>query len=187
MTEPNNLISFAHESSAPVPRRVPKSEKGLQMAKSKSKKSGKAREAKPSVAGGRSRKNVVPRGVRKHLKELERQLSDAARQERKRLRKLDRATFRRLMLQAALEELRGETMVVVMPIAEMTPAQESPVVIAEAAVPVVKAVARPATKPRSATVRTPAARATTTAAKAAPRKAAPKPPARAAATPKTTD
>jgi hypothetical protein len=95
------------------------------MAKSKSKKPGKAHAVAPVVSGKTPKKASVPRGVRKHLRQLERQLSDAARQERKRLRKLDRATFRRQMLQAALEELRGETAIAAATLAEPTLAPES--------------------------------------------------------------
>jgi len=73
------------------------------MAKGKSKKPSKAHPVAP-VSAAKLKKTAVQRGVRKHLRQLERQLSDAARQERKRLRKLDRATFRRQMLQAALED-----------------------------------------------------------------------------------
>jgi hypothetical protein len=117
------------------------------MAKGKSKKSGKARDTKSRAAANDPRMKSIPRGVRKHLRQLERQLSDAARQERKRLRKLERTIFRRQMLQAALEELRGETMVVVVPTTEMVrPAQEVPVTSAE--------VTSPPAKPRPATVRT---------------------------------
>ena len=88
------------------------------MTKGKSKNRGntkadKGAKAKRLEPGTQDR---LPRGVRKHLRELERQLSDAARQERKRLRKLERAVFRRQMIQATLEELRGETTVVVVPV-----------------------------------------------------------------------
>jgi hypothetical protein len=112
------------------------------MTKGKSKKPGKARKIEPVVAVDTPKKASVPRGVRKHLRLLERQLSDAARQEHKRLRKLERATFRRQMLQAAVEELRGETTVVV-----VQPAVDAPV-IAVATAPTAKP--RPAAKPRAA-------------------------------------
>ena len=94
------------------------------MEKGKSKKPRKSRAVAP-VSVAKRTKTVAPRGVRKHLRQLERQFSDAARQERKRLRKLERATFRRQMLQAALEELRGETIVVVVPPAVGSPADAS--------------------------------------------------------------
>ena len=94
------------------------------MAKGKSKKSAKAHAVAPVVSGKTPKKVSVPRGVRKHLRQLERQLSEAARQESKRLRRLERATFRRQMLQAALEELRGETVIAAATLAEATPAPE---------------------------------------------------------------
>jgi hypothetical protein len=112
------------------------------MAKGKSKKPGKTRNIETVVSVGTPKKASVPRGVRKHLRLLERQLSDAARQEHKRLRKLERATFRRQMLQAALEELRGETTVVV-----VQPTADAPV-IAVATTPTAKP--RQAAKPRAA-------------------------------------
>ena len=94
------------------------------MAKGKSKKSAKTHAVAPVVSGKTPKKVSVPRGVRKHLRQLERQLSEAARQESKRLRRLERATFRRQMLQAALEELRGETVIAAATLAEATPAPE---------------------------------------------------------------
>ena len=125
------------------------------MEKGKSKKPTKSRAVAP-VSVAKRTKTAAPRGVRKHLRQLERQLSDAARQERKRLRKLERATFRRQMLQAALEDLRGETIVVVVP-----PAQQAPADVTATA----PAKPLPATRPRPAAARartTRAATATTT-------------------------
>jgi len=130
------------------------------MAKGKSKKSSKSRAVAP-VSVATRKKASGPRGVRKHLRQLERQLSAAGRQERKRLRKLERATFRRQVLQAALEELRGETAVVVVP-----PAVESPA-SAVAVNPVAKA--RPTAKATAPSTPRPAAKAT---APAKPRPAA---------------
>src|SRR5450759_2505010 len=94
------------------------------MAKGKSNKGVKAHVVAPVVSSERPKKASVPRLVRKHLRQLERQLSEAARQESKRLRRLERATFRRQMLQAALEELRGETVIAAATLAEATPAPE---------------------------------------------------------------
>jgi hypothetical protein len=51
----------------------------------------------------------LPRGVRRHLKQLERQLDAAAKKERTRVRKLERARNRRQVIQAALAELRAES------------------------------------------------------------------------------
>ena len=53
------------------------------------------------------KKTSVPRGVRKHLRELEVQLTDAARKEQKRLQKLERARQRRQSIDSALDKLRG--------------------------------------------------------------------------------
>jgi hypothetical protein len=177
------------------------------MAKGKSKKPTKSRAVAP-VSVAKRTKTAASRGVRKHLRQLERQLSDAARQERKRLRKLERATFRRQMLQAALEELRGETIVVV-PTAVESPASAVAVDPVAKARPAARATApakprpttsaavtakprptakprtaagpRPAAKPRPAAVRTRTTRATTASAKAAP-KATPESPAAQKAT-----
>ena len=115
------------------------------MTKGKSKKPSKARAAAPVASVATAKTASVARGVRKHLRQLERQLSDAARQERKRLRKLERATFRRQMLQAALEELRGETAVAVAP-----PTQKARADVGATA----PAKSLPAAKPRPAAVRT---------------------------------
>jgi len=112
------------------------------MAKRKSTKPGKARETEP--------KNDVPRGVRKHLRELERQLTDAARQESKRLRKLEKSVFRRQMIQAALEELRGEASVAIAPVVQV-PAPKAAAPAAPAPTPAAKGAT---TRSRSATVRT---------------------------------
>ena len=53
------------------------------------------------------KKASVPRGVRKHLRELEVQLTDAARKEQKRVQKLERARQRRQSIDSALDKLRG--------------------------------------------------------------------------------
>jgi len=122
------------------------------MAKGKSNKGVKAHVVAPVVSSERPKKASVPRLVRKHLRQLERQLSDAARQERKRLRKLERATFRRQMLQAALEELRGETVVAIA--APPVAAPASVAATAPAASATAPASTRPAAKPRPAASRT---------------------------------
>jgi len=124
------------------------------MAKGKSKNRAKAKadkgaKAKRLEAGSQDR---LPRGVRKHLRELERQLSDAARQERKRLRKLERAVFRRQLIQATLEELRGETTVVVVPVVKAeapkaTPAPTAPVAKAKAPTTASRTTVKSAAKP----------------------------------------
>jgi hypothetical protein len=94
--------------------------------------------------------NKLARLVAKRVKKLERQLTDAARVERKRLRSLDRAHRRRQLIEAALDELRVGTA----PAPALTPAEAIPSA-AGAAVPVAEpapAATRPA--PRT-TARTP--------------------------------
>ncbi len=121
------------------------------MAKSKSNKRVKAHVVAPVVSSDRPKKASAPRRVRKHLRQLERQLSDAARQERKRLRMLERATFRRQMLEAALEELRGETTIAAATLAQPTVAPE-PASPPKSATPTTPTVAK-APRPRTATAR----------------------------------
>ena len=75
------------------------------MAKGKSKKNppAKASDSAPSTEKSAS----IPRGVRKHLRELETQLTDAARKEQKRLQKVERAARRRESIDAKLDKLRS--------------------------------------------------------------------------------
>jgi hypothetical protein len=54
-------------------------------------------------------KTSLPRGVRRHMRQLERQLDAAVKKERARVRKLERARSRRQVIQAALAELRAES------------------------------------------------------------------------------
>ncbi len=128
------------------------------MVKGKSKQPGKAHAGAPVLSGETrnkaSKKAAFPRRVRKHLRQLERQLSDATRQERRRLRKLDRATFRRQMLQAELEDLRGETPIAAATLVEPTPAPEPhrPPEPAAPAAPAAATVAK-ATRKKTATTR----------------------------------
>jgi len=79
------------------------------MAKGKSKKSAKSDDAEATTSSGTAKKASVPRGVRKHLRELESQLTDAARKEQKRVQKLERAAQRRESIGSALEKLRSQT------------------------------------------------------------------------------
>ena len=79
------------------------------MAKGKSKKVAKAKDAKAVVPGETPKKAFVPRGVRKHLRELESQLTDATRKEHKRQQKLERARQRRQSIDSALDKLRGRS------------------------------------------------------------------------------
>jgi hypothetical protein len=75
------------------------------MAKGKSKKNPPAEvsDSAPSTEKNAS----IPRGVRKHLRELETQLTDAARKEQKRLQKVERAARRRESIDAKLDKLRS--------------------------------------------------------------------------------
>lgn len=154
------------------------------MAKKGSKKSGKD---KPQV--GASAKPVatpttaakMPSGVRKQLRRLERQLADAARQERKRVRKLERARHRRQFAEAALAELRA-----VVPTKSTAATPSSTVkttTVAPARMPKVPAKARTAAAGTAAAAparpRTAAsgpARPRTARPAASPRRTAPKPP-----------
>lgn len=89
------------------------------MAKGRSKRSGKAKsdqkprvEAKstaPSAGRSKAKDKKLASGLRKQMRRLERQLAEAARLERKRVRKLERAHYRRQMVEAALDELRAAT------------------------------------------------------------------------------
>jgi hypothetical protein len=80
---------------------------------------GKAGKSEPEAPGAASERDGAPldkaaakaaaradRGLRKHLKRLQRRLVDAARTEAKRVRKLERARWRRQRLEAAVDEAR---------------------------------------------------------------------------------
>ena len=58
---------------------------------------------KPKTGKGK----VEPRGLKKHIRRLERQLETAAQLERKRLRKLDKAQRRRRRLEASLGQMKA--------------------------------------------------------------------------------
>jgi hypothetical protein len=79
------------------------------MPKDKSKKRAKAKGAAAVAPGDTPKKASVPRGVKKHLRELESQLADAARKEHKRAQKLERAAQRRQAIVSALDKLRIQT------------------------------------------------------------------------------
>ena len=76
------------------------------MAKRKSGKGPAAQEVDPAAAS--EKRAPIPRGVRKHLRELETQLTDAARKEQKRLQKVERAARRRESIDAKLDKLRSQ-------------------------------------------------------------------------------
>jgi hypothetical protein len=86
------------------------------MAKGRKGKSGKS---KPEVPGAVPARDDAPlekaaakaaaktdRGLRKHLKRLQRRLADAARTEAKRVRKLERARWRRQRLESEVDDAR---------------------------------------------------------------------------------
>lgn len=79
------------------------------MAKGKSKKPVKVVDPQAVASGEPTKKASVPRGVRKHLRELESQLADAASKEQKRLQKLEKSRQRRQSIGTALDKLRGRT------------------------------------------------------------------------------
>ena len=63
-----------------------------------------------AAAATAARRTMAGRkGLRRRLRKLEGQLADAARQERKRLRKLERALWRRQRIEAAIDEIRTAT------------------------------------------------------------------------------
>jgi hypothetical protein len=129
------------------------------MPKDKSKKPAKAKEALAVAASDIPKKASVPRGVKKHLRELESQLADAARKEHKRMQKLERAAQRRQSIGSALDKLRIQT---------AGPAvTAAPATVAPAATPHKAPTARTAS-PRPPSTRRPAAGATRTARKAHP-------------------
>jgi hypothetical protein len=79
------------------------------MAKSKSKKPVKVEDPQAVASDEAAKKVSVPRGVRKHLRELESQLADAASKEQKRQKKLEKSRQRRQSIGSALDKLRGRT------------------------------------------------------------------------------
>jgi hypothetical protein len=121
-------------------------------------------EASGAAPGGESapRKKAAAkaaRGLRKQLKRLQRQLADAARIETRRIRKLERARWRRQRLEASLDEARVASSAV--------PSEEAPKAKAEKA-PKAKAEKTPKAKAE----KTPKAKATAAAPKPAPDAAA---------------
>jgi len=92
----------------------------------------------------------VSAGVRTQIRRLERQLADAARQESKRLRKLERARHRRQVAEAALADVLAETPAPPAPAAKPAPAAAKPAVTAKTAPAVAKAAASTPARPRAA-------------------------------------
>jgi hypothetical protein len=117
------------------------------MAKGRKGRSGQAEPEAPNAAaqksGGPLEKAAAKadRGLRKHLKRLERRLADAARTEARRIRKLERARWRRQRLEAAVDEAKTASSV--------KPSQAAPKPKAPAA-PKAKATAAPKAKATAA-------------------------------------
>ena len=86
---------------------------GIQMAKGRKARTGQtepeAPAAEPREAGARSKKDSarLARRLRQHMKRLGQQLAAAAKTEARRVRKLERARWRRQLLEAALDEARS--------------------------------------------------------------------------------
>lgn len=100
--------------------------------------------AKGRTKGSSGAEAKVSSGVRKQLRRLERQLAEAARIERKRLRKLERARYRRQLIEATLDGLRD--------LAPTKPAAASALPAVTTKSPAVPSTAKPRT-PRPATPR----------------------------------
>ena len=171
------------------------------MAKKRSKVSGKAKRhaavatkkveapaasdaaAAAAVAGARASKAEAkapaevkaPAGLRKQIRRLEGQLADAARQERKRLRKLERARHRRQVAEAALADVLAEAPLPTAPAPKPAPPAK-PAAAPKPATAAKKAVASTPARPRAARTTTPTRR-------AAPKSAPKSPPAAPAVPP----
>jgi hypothetical protein len=92
------------------------------MAKGKSKKPVKVDDPQAVASGEVAKKASLPRGVRKHLRELESQLADAASKEQKRQKKLEKSRQRRQSIGSALDKLRGRTAITPAPAPDPAPA-----------------------------------------------------------------
>jgi hypothetical protein len=152
------------------------------MAKGKSKKAKQPKGTKPAVSSDAPKEASVPRVVRKHLRELQNQLADAARKEYKRLVKLERASLRRQSIQSALDDLRAKVSVAARadePVDTTKPANPPAPAVETTSTPKAPRSRTGATRPAAG--RVPTARAGTVRRAAASTKAAPKP---AAADPK---
>ena len=107
---------------------------------------GKSSKSKPEASGALSKRDSAPiekatakanRGLRKHLKQLEGQLADAAKTEAKRIRRLERARWRRQNLESEVDEAKTASTV--------GPSEAAPKAKAAAA-PKTKAAAAPKAK-----------------------------------------
>jgi hypothetical protein len=98
------------------------------------------------------------KGLRKHLKRLEAQLADAARAEAKRVRKLEKARWRRQLLEAFIDEARSvSSLGDDRTSAATAPTAAAPTVVASAAEPAPEKAAKSAPVSRRAAARKPAA------------------------------
>ena len=158
------------------------------------------------VAGAVSAgKPKVDRKVRKHLRQIERQVADAAQAEARRVRRLEKARWRRQRLEAALDEARTlfsakppkaakAPKPATKPAAKATKPAVKPAVkpaakaaVKPAAKPAAKPAVKPATKPAAKSVVKPAAetKSAPTAPNATAKAATKSSPSRAAAAPAT--
>jgi len=96
------------------------------MAKGKSKKPAKVDDPQAVASGEVAKKASLPRGVRKHLRELESQLANAASKEQKRQKKLEKSRQRRQSIGSALDKLRGRTAITAAPAPAPAPATSEP-------------------------------------------------------------
>ena len=110
---------------------------------------GKSSKSKPEASGALSKRDSAPiekatakanRGLRKHLKQLEGQLADAAKTEAKRIRRLERARWRRQNLESEVDEAKTASTV--------GPSEAAPKAKAAAA-PKAKAEPKPKAAPKA--------------------------------------
>ena len=104
-----------------------------------------AKDETAAAAPSRRKMMAGRKGLRRRLHKLEGQLADAARQERKRLRRLERALWRRQRIEAAIDEIKTATALIKNAAAAeaVKPVEAKPEEIKPAAVrpPAVKSVA----------------------------------------------
>jgi hypothetical protein len=144
-----------------------------------------AKDETAATAPSRRKMMAGRKGLRRRLHKLEGQLADAARQERKRLRRLERALWRRQRIEAAIDEIKTATALIknaaaadsVKP-AEAKPAATAAADVKPAAVPKPVAANPVAVKP---VARRPAARSAAPKPAVAAKPAARRPAARSAA------
>jgi hypothetical protein len=123
------------------------------MAKGRNREKSKKGDRDAAPAEQLDRQAVAIPGVKRHLRRLERLLADAAKKEGKRIRKLERARWRRQRLEAEIMVIRGATAATgpAKAVAVRTaPAKARPVKAAPAAKPVTGGAAARRTAPRGA-------------------------------------